>query len=64
MCIERGFDPLDISFEQAMTAGSLPVHHADPFDRMLIAQAIVEGAQIVTADSTFGRYDIDVIPAR
>ena len=47
-----------------MTAGSLPVHHADPFDRMLIAQAIVEGAQIVTADSTFGRYDIDVIPAR
>jgi PIN domain nuclease of toxin-antitoxin system len=64
MCIERGFDPLDISFDHAVTAGSLPAHHADPFDRMLIAQAMVEAAQLVTADSTFGRYGIDVISAR
>jgi PIN domain nuclease of toxin-antitoxin system len=63
LCVERGFDPLDISFEHAVAAGSLPAHHTDPFDRMLIAQAIVEGAQIVTADSTFDRYEVQVVPA-
>jgi PIN domain nuclease of toxin-antitoxin system len=61
LCVERGFDPLDISFEHAVAAGSLPPHHADPFDRMLIGQAIVEGATVVTADPAFSRYDIDVL---
>lgn len=64
LCVERGFDPLEISFEHAVVAGSLPPHHADPFDRMLVAQAVVEGAQVVTADPAFQRYDIGVIPAR
>lgn len=64
LCIERGFDPLEISFEHAVAAGSLPAHHADPFDRMLIAQAMVEGAQIVTADPKFEHYDVEVMTAR
>lgn len=63
LCVERGFDPLDISFEHAVAAGSLPALHADPFDRMLIGQAIVEGAHIVTADAVFDRYDVEVVPA-
>jgi PIN domain nuclease of toxin-antitoxin system len=61
LCVERGFDPLDISFEHAVAAGALPAHHADPFDRMLIAQAMVEGARIVTADAVFSEYGIDVV---
>lgn len=63
LCVDRGFDALDISFEHAVAAGSLPAHHADPFDRMLIAQAMVEGAQIVTADPEFRRYDVEVVAA-
>lgn len=61
LCIERGFDPLDISFEHAVVAGSLPPHHADPFDRMLIAQAMVQRATVVTADAAFARYEVDVL---
>jgi PIN domain nuclease of toxin-antitoxin system len=39
----------------------LPLHHRDPFDRMLIAQAQVEGFSIVTADPRFKRYDVKVV---
>jgi PIN domain nuclease of toxin-antitoxin system len=56
-----GFEPLDISFEHAETAGSLPPHHSDPFDRMLVAQALVEGLTVVTRDAAFDAYDIDVL---
>jgi len=57
------FDSLEISFEHAMAAGELPSHHRDPFDRMLIAQAIAENLTIVTRDSAFGRYNVEVLPA-
>ena len=40
---------------------SLPLHHRDPFDRLLIAQSIEEGWPIVTADPWFARYPVDVI---
>ncbi len=39
----------------------LPLYHGDPFDRLLVAQATVEDVPIVTADSTLGRYDVEVI---
>ena len=61
LCRERGFDALDITFEHAVAAGSLPPHHADPFDRMLIAQAAVEHVTVVTADDAFRRYDVGVM---
>lgn len=52
---------LPISFAHAAAVGSLPQHHADPFDRMLIAQAIVENLSIVTHDEHFRSYGRPVI---
>jgi len=60
-CLDRGFDELPIAFTHAEVAGRLPRHHDDPFDRMLIAQAVVEGYDVVTADATFHHYDVRVI---
>ena len=50
--------PLPITFDHAVEAGALPRHHADPFDRMLVAQARIEGLTIVTADPKIARYDV------
>jgi PIN domain nuclease of toxin-antitoxin system len=60
-CLDRGFDELPIGFAHAQVAGQLPRHHDDPFDRMLIAQATVEGFTVVTADDAFRRYDVRVM---
>ncbi len=54
---------LTITVEHAVRAGTLPLHHRDPFDRLLIAQAQLEGLPIMTADARFRLYDIDVIDA-
>lgn len=62
--IERSsFEPLPISVAHATTAGRLLPHHGDPFDRMLIAQAMVEQLIIVTKDSAFGAYDVTLMDA-
>lgn len=53
--------PLDMTLEHAKAVEQLPHHHGDPFDRMLIAQAQVEGAAIVTRDPRFQPYDVEVI---
>jgi PIN domain nuclease of toxin-antitoxin system len=58
---ESGFIRLAITFEHAQEAGRLPLHHGDPFDRMLIAQARVEGLVLATADRTIARYDVPVL---
>lgn len=42
---------------------TLPMHHRDPFDRMLVAQARQEKMTLVTADSALGRYDVDLLLA-
>jgi PIN domain nuclease of toxin-antitoxin system len=55
---ESGFARLPITFEHAREAGRLPLHHGDPFDRMLIAQARVEGLVLATADKAIAHYDI------
>ncbi len=60
-CMDRGFDELPISFEHAGAAGRLPLVHTDPFDRMLIGQAIVEGYRLVTADRTLAEYDVAIV---
>jgi PIN domain nuclease of toxin-antitoxin system len=60
-CTERGFDPLDITFAHAEAAAALPPIHADPFDRMLAAQATIEHLELVTADSVFERYGLRVV---
>lgn len=56
-----GIDRLDITFEHAVAAGRLPLHHRDPFDRMLVAQARVEGLTLATADQELGQYDVPVL---
>lgn len=45
-----GADPLPISLAHALLAGSMPWAHRDPFDRILLAQATIENATLVTAD--------------
>jgi len=47
---------LPIALDHALAAGALPPHHRDPFDRMLIAQAQLEGLTLVTADETIRQY--------
>jgi PIN domain nuclease of toxin-antitoxin system len=50
-----------VTLRHAEQLARLPPHHADPFDRMLIAQARVEGAMIVTHDPQFERYDVPIV---
>jgi PIN domain nuclease of toxin-antitoxin system len=55
---QGGFTPLPITIRHGITAGELPRHHDDPFDRMLIAQAVAEGLTVVTHDKRFADYDV------
>ncbi len=52
----NGYRELPISSEHAVAVESLPLHHKDPFDRMLISQSIVEGFTLLTADTTLAQY--------
>jgi PIN domain nuclease of toxin-antitoxin system len=54
----EGFTELPISVAQATRAGLLPLHHRDPLDRLLVAQAQDLGVPILSADSSLDRYDI------
>lgn len=56
-----GFVLLDITAEHGRVAAHLPMHHRDPFDRVIIAQAKVESLTIVTRDRQFDRYEVDVL---
>ena len=60
---EEGFQLLPISFFHGEQAGALPPHHADPFDRMLVAQAQAEGLVLVTADTAIPRYGVRTLTA-
>jgi PIN domain nuclease of toxin-antitoxin system len=53
------FGVLPISIEHALAAGALPGPHRDPFDRMLVAQARLEGLQVVSADPVFAAYAVE-----
>lgn len=55
-----GFDELAFESRHADILRTLPWHHRDPFDRMLIAQAIAEGLTVVTADPHFAAYGLGV----
>jgi len=61
---EEGFEALTISLEHGARAAALPWHHRDPFDRMLIAQAVAEDLVLVTADAQLTAYDVRLLPAR
>jgi PIN domain nuclease of toxin-antitoxin system len=57
----EGFKPVAISLPHALAAGRLPGPHKDPFDRLLIAQARLEGFTVVTSDPIFQRYRVPVL---
>ena len=57
------FTPLSISTEHALAVETLPQHHADPFDRLLIAQAQLESLTLVTRDGRFSEYGVTTIRA-
>ena len=54
----QGFQPLSVTVKDGQRAGSLPGHHRDPFDRMLIAQALIEDCQLISNDEMFDRYGV------
>ncbi|MBA2571944.1 MAG: type II toxin-antitoxin system VapC family toxin [Gemmatimonadetes bacterium] len=54
------FQQLLVTFPHAAAVANLPLHHADPFDRMLIAQAQLEGLTLITHDSKFRPYGVPI----
>lgn len=56
-----GTSPLPIEHRHALHVASLPRHHRDPFDRLLVAQASLEGLPLLTADPAFRPYNIELI---
>jgi len=61
--IVADFRPLEITFDHALAVRDLEPIHADPFDRMLVAQALVERLTVVTNDPDIARYRVPVLPA-
>lgn len=59
--IELRAKPLEITHEHTYAVYKLPSHHKDPFDRLLIATAIVENLNLMSADEKFHNYDINLI---
>ncbi len=60
---EKRFSLLPISLQHTRAIESLPHHHGDPFDRMLVAQAQTDGLTIVTSDRKIARYQVAVMRA-
>jgi PIN domain nuclease of toxin-antitoxin system len=58
-----GFVPLPITFAHAEAVRRLPQLHSDPFDRMLVAQALVEGLHVVSGDRVLAKYAVELLPA-
>ena len=60
-CKASNFDILPITAEHAALAGALPLHHTDPFDRMLVAQAKIEGLVLLTRDRKLLPYGVPLL---
>lgn len=58
---QQGFQTLAVSFDHALKAGALPMHHHDPFDRLLAAQALLKGWPLATTDRIFSGYGVTVV---
>lgn len=52
---------LPVNLEHVFELGKLPLHHRDPFDRLLVAQAIAENAKLVTADPDLPKYPVEIL---
>jgi PIN domain nuclease of toxin-antitoxin system len=60
---EDGFESLPVAAVHALAAAQLPAHHGDPFDRMLVAQALAEGLVLATRDRILAHYDVPLLRA-
>ena len=58
---DQGMELLPVGHEHCSRLSSLPLHHRDPFDRMLVVQAQQEKMPLLTADSKFSAYDLKVL---
>jgi PIN domain nuclease of toxin-antitoxin system len=59
--MKADYRTLDLSFASHMQASALPLHHKDPFDRMLIAQALEHDMPLITADRDIARYNLTIL---
>jgi PIN domain nuclease of toxin-antitoxin system len=57
----QGLRPQAITHSHALAVSELPTYHTDPFDRLLIAQAQIEGMAILTADRAFQPYPVEIV---
>lgn len=60
---EKRFTPLPVTVEHGLRVGELPLLHKDPFDRLLVAQAQLEGLTIVTRDRRIALYGVETLAA-
>jgi PIN domain nuclease of toxin-antitoxin system len=58
---QLGITPLPLGFATAIEAVMLPFHHRDPFDRIIIAEAIREKMTVLTKDTVFNQYDVQIL---
>jgi PIN domain nuclease of toxin-antitoxin system len=59
----QGVAPLSIRHTHAFQVASLPFHHRDPFDRLLVAQAQLEGLKLMTSDGQLSAYEVEILTA-
>lgn len=60
---ENRFTPLAIERKHLARVAALPMHHRDPFDRLLVSTAVVEGLEVISVDRELDRYDIEFLDA-
>lgn len=58
-----GFTEITIAASDARTSAALPWHHSNPFDRLLVAQAITRGLRLATRDPLLRRYEVETLEA-
>jgi PIN domain nuclease of toxin-antitoxin system len=61
MLYENGIELLDINFKHYLELLNIPFYHKDPFDRLILAQAIEEKMQVISCDENFPKYEIELI---
>ena len=59
--VRDGITPLSIEHSHVLHTARLPHHHRDPFDRLIIAQSMIEKALILTADDVYTKYDVEIL---
>jgi len=60
-CVKDGYIVVDLDIFSVLNSKKLPPHHQDPFDRMLISQAINNDLTVITIDSKFANYDVKLL---